>query len=206
MKQEKYISGDEKRGYKVAKVNVPLPNMKLKLFIEGRENWLEEGILVPAKKNKRGRIIEEGSSSATQKQGGATYHQPYGRIPMPPPYYGSVPMQALGSGAAMPPPPPTYFPPTFVVPNEAFVAPYASMPQPQQSAAIIGAYMQRNEQDVERIRCHVNHWHEGTAGIAHQLGRLQLVPPHQFHGGAMQQYYEQGFNESQPTEQGQSDE
>ena len=60
MKQGKYISGDEKRGYKVAKVNVPLPNMRLKLFIEGRENWLEEGILVPAKKNKRGRIVEEG--------------------------------------------------------------------------------------------------------------------------------------------------
>ena len=69
---------------------------------------------------------------------------------MPPPYYESVPMQAWGSGAAMPPPPPTYCPPTFVVPNEAFVAPYASMPQPQQSAAIIGAYMQRNKQDVER--------------------------------------------------------
>jgi hypothetical protein len=48
----------------VAKVILPLPDPKLRLFIQGKEDWLEEGILVPAKKNKRGRIIEEGSSSA----------------------------------------------------------------------------------------------------------------------------------------------
>jgi hypothetical protein len=50
----------------VAKVNLPLPDARLRLFIQGREDWLEEGLLVPAKKNKRGRIVEEGSSFAQQ--------------------------------------------------------------------------------------------------------------------------------------------
>jgi hypothetical protein len=67
MKQGKYISGDERGGFKVAKVNLPLPDGRLSLFLEGKEDWLE-GLLVPAKKNKRGRIIGEGSSTA---QGGA---------------------------------------------------------------------------------------------------------------------------------------
>jgi hypothetical protein len=53
----------------VAKVNLPLPDARLKLFIQGKEDWLEEGLLVPAKKHKRGRIVEEGSSSA--QEGGA---------------------------------------------------------------------------------------------------------------------------------------
>jgi hypothetical protein len=41
MKQGKYISGDERGGFKVAKVNLPLPNPRLRLFIEGKEDWLE---------------------------------------------------------------------------------------------------------------------------------------------------------------------
>jgi hypothetical protein len=53
----------------VAIVNLPLPNARLRLFIQGKEDWLEEGLLVPARKNKRGRIVEEGSSSA--QEGGA---------------------------------------------------------------------------------------------------------------------------------------
>jgi hypothetical protein len=65
LRQGKYISGDERGGFHVAKVNLPLPDARLKLFIQGREDWLEEGLLVPAKKNKRGIIIEEGSSSAS---------------------------------------------------------------------------------------------------------------------------------------------
>jgi hypothetical protein len=59
MKQGKYISGDERGGFKVAKVNSPLPDARLRLFLEGKEDWLEEGLLLPAKKNKRGSIIEE---------------------------------------------------------------------------------------------------------------------------------------------------
>jgi hypothetical protein len=37
MKQGKYISGDERGGFKVAKVNLPLPDARLRLFIQGKE-------------------------------------------------------------------------------------------------------------------------------------------------------------------------
>jgi hypothetical protein len=50
MKQGKYISGDERGGFKVAKVNLPLPDRRLRLLLEGKEDWLEKGLLVPAKK------------------------------------------------------------------------------------------------------------------------------------------------------------
>jgi hypothetical protein len=53
MKKSKYISEDERGGFKVAKVNLPLSDGRLRLFLEGKEDWLEEGLLVPAKKNKR---------------------------------------------------------------------------------------------------------------------------------------------------------
>jgi hypothetical protein len=49
LKQGKYISGDERGGFHVAKVNLPLPDARLRLFIQGKEDWLEEGLLVPAK-------------------------------------------------------------------------------------------------------------------------------------------------------------
>jgi hypothetical protein len=52
MKQGKYTSGDERGGFKVAKVNLPLPDARLRLF-QGKEDWLEEGLLVPAKRKKR---------------------------------------------------------------------------------------------------------------------------------------------------------
>jgi hypothetical protein len=42
----------------VAKVSLPLPDVGLRLFIQRKDDWSEEGLLVPAKKNKRGRIIE----------------------------------------------------------------------------------------------------------------------------------------------------
>jgi hypothetical protein len=51
MKQRKYISGDERGGFKVVKVNLPLTDGRLRLFLEGNEDWLEVGLLVPVKKN-----------------------------------------------------------------------------------------------------------------------------------------------------------
>jgi hypothetical protein len=38
MKQGKYISGDERGGFKVAKVNLPLLDPRLRLFIQGKED------------------------------------------------------------------------------------------------------------------------------------------------------------------------
>jgi hypothetical protein len=38
---------------KLAKVNLPLSDERLRLFHEGKEDWLQEGLLVPVKKNKR---------------------------------------------------------------------------------------------------------------------------------------------------------
>jgi hypothetical protein len=125
MKQGKNISGDERGGFKLAKVNLPLPDGTLRLFLEGKEDWLEEGLLVPAKKNKIGRIIGEGSFAAQEGGAQQSYVPPFGGIPAPPSYYTGVPMQAWGSGAAMPPP-------NFAVSNVAFVEPYAHIPQPQQ--------------------------------------------------------------------------
>jgi hypothetical protein len=127
MKKSKYISEDKRGGFKVAKVNLPLSDGKLRIFLEGKEDWLEEGLLVPAKKkNKRGRIIGEGSSRVQGGGAQQNYVSPFVRIPAPLSCYGCVPMQAWGSGAAMPPP-------NFVVPNVTFAEPYAHLPQPQQS-------------------------------------------------------------------------
>jgi hypothetical protein len=124
MNQVKYISGDERGGFKVVKVNLPLPGARLRLFLEGEEDWLEEGLLVPAKKNQRERIVEE-SSSASQEEGAQqNYVPPFGGISTPLGYYSGVPMQAWGSGATMPPP-------NFAVPNVVFAEPYAHLPQPQ---------------------------------------------------------------------------
>jgi hypothetical protein len=53
LKKGKYISEDERGGFEVANVNLPLSDGRLRLLLEGKEDWLEEGLLVPAKKNKR---------------------------------------------------------------------------------------------------------------------------------------------------------
>jgi hypothetical protein len=37
MKQGKYISGGERGGFKLAKVNLSLPNGRLRLFLEGKK-------------------------------------------------------------------------------------------------------------------------------------------------------------------------
>jgi hypothetical protein len=42
MKQGKYISGNERGGFKLAKVNLPLSNPRLRFFVQGKEDWLEE--------------------------------------------------------------------------------------------------------------------------------------------------------------------
>jgi hypothetical protein len=59
MKQGKYISGDERGGFKVAKVNFFLPDGRLSLFLEGKEDWLEEGILVPSKKIREEQVLPQ---------------------------------------------------------------------------------------------------------------------------------------------------
>jgi hypothetical protein len=53
-----------------------------------------EGLLVPARKNKRGRSVEEGSSLAQEGDAQQNYVPPYGGIPTPPSYYRGAPMQA----------------------------------------------------------------------------------------------------------------
>jgi hypothetical protein len=122
---------------------------KIKTFLEGKEDWLKEGLLVPVKKNKRGRIIGEGSSMAQEGGAQQNYVPPFGEIPAPPSYYGGVPMQAWGSGAAIPPP-------SFAVPNVALAEPYAHLPLPQQSVAIIGGYAARNMQNIAAILTNAN--------------------------------------------------
>jgi hypothetical protein len=186
LRQGKYISGDERGGFHLATVNLPLPDARIRFFIEGREDWLEEGLLVPARKNKRGRIVEEGTLSA-QASGAQPNVPPFGGIPPPPSYYGGPQEQAWGGGAPVPPP-------NYVVPNVNFAEPYAQYPQPQQSVAIIGGYVVRNAQNVAAIQANAAQLGEGNANIAYELGRLHLVEPDQFVGGDVESYYEQGYN------------
>jgi hypothetical protein len=185
-RQGKYISGDEREGFRLATVNLPLPDARLRLFIQGREDWLEEGLLVPAKKNKRGRIVEEGSSSAQVGSAQPNVVPPFGGIPPPPIYYGGPQEQAWGGGAPVPPP-------NYVVPNVTFAEPYVQYPQPQQSVAIIGGYVVRNAQNIAAIQPNAAQLGEGNANIAYELGRLHLVEPDQFVGGDVQPNYEQGY-------------
>jgi hypothetical protein len=95
LRQGKYISGDERGGYRLTIVNLPLPDERLRLFTEGREDWLEEGLLVPARENKRGRIVEKGTSSA-QASGAQPNVPQFGGIRPPPSYYGGPQEQAWG--------------------------------------------------------------------------------------------------------------
>jgi hypothetical protein len=96
LRQGKYISRDERGGFRLATVNLPLSDARLRLFIQGREDWLEEGLLVPARKNKRGRIVEEGSTSAQAGSAQPNVVPPFGGIPPPPSYYGGPQGQAWG--------------------------------------------------------------------------------------------------------------
>jgi hypothetical protein len=158
--QGKYMSGDERGGFNVAKVNLPLPDARLRLFIQGKEDWLDEGLLVPARKNKGARIIEEGFSSAQEGGAQQNYVPLYGGIPTPPSYYGGPPMQAWGSGEAM-------LPQNYVVPNVTFAEPYAQFLQPQQSVVIIGGYAGRNMQNIAAIQSNTAQLGESNENIAY---------------------------------------
>jgi hypothetical protein len=125
---------------------------------------------MPARKNKRGRIVEEGSSSAQEGGAQQNYVPPYGGIPTPPSYYGGPSIQAWGSGAAMPLP-------NYVVPNVAFAEPYEQFPQPKQRVAIIGGYAARNKKNIAVIQDNAAQLGEGNANIAYELERLHLAPP-----------------------------
>jgi hypothetical protein len=59
--------------------------------------------------------------------------------------------------------------PNFVVPNVAFVEPYAHLSQPQQSVAIIGGYAARNMQKIAAIQTNANQMGEVNANIAYDL-------------------------------------
>jgi hypothetical protein len=87
------------------------------------------------------------------------YVPPFGGIPVLPSYYGGVPMQAWGSGAAI-------SPPNFAVPNVAYAESYAHLPQPQQNVATIGGYAARNMQIFAAIQTNANQMGEGNANIA----------------------------------------
>jgi hypothetical protein len=49
-------------------------------------------------------------------------------------------------------------------------------------------------QNIAAIQTNANQMGEGNANIAYKLGCLHLAPPRQFIGGAVQSYYEQGYN------------
>jgi hypothetical protein len=91
----------------------------------------------------------------------------------------------------------------FAVPNVAFEEPYAHLPKPQQNVAIIGGYTATNMQNIAAIQTNANQMGKGNANIAYELGSLHLALPRQFIGGAVQSYYEQGYNnhdyQYQPT-------
>jgi hypothetical protein len=63
----------------------------------------------------------------------------------------------------------SHAPTIFAVPNVDFAEPYAHLPQPQQSVAIIGGYAARNMQNITAILTNANQMGEGNAYIAYEL-------------------------------------
>jgi hypothetical protein len=88
------------------------------------------------------------------------YVPPFG-IMTPPSYYGGVPMQAWGSGAAMPPP--------FCGTQRSLCGAIAHLRKPQQNVSIIGGYAARNMQIIAAIQTNANQMGEGNANIAYEL-------------------------------------
>jgi hypothetical protein len=68
------------------------------------------------------------------------------------------------------------YPHQIAVPNVAFAEPYAHLPQPQQSVAIIGGYAARNMQNITTILTNANQMGEGNENIAYVLRHLHLAP------------------------------
>jgi hypothetical protein len=74
----------------------------MKGFLRGRRSVRGSTSCAGEEKNKR--IVGEGFSTAQEEGAQQNYVPPFGEIPAPPNYYSGVPMQAWGSGAAIPPP------------------------------------------------------------------------------------------------------
>jgi hypothetical protein len=55
----------------------------------------------------------------------------------------------------------SHTPPNFAVPNVALAEPYAHLPLPQQSVAIIGGYAARNMQNIAAILTNANQMGDG---------------------------------------------
>jgi hypothetical protein len=49
-------------------------------------------------------------------------------------------------------------------------------------------------QNIAAIQSNANQMGERNVDIAFELGGLHLAPPEQFIGGAVQSYFEQGYN------------
>jgi hypothetical protein len=105
------------------------------------------------------------------QEGGAqqNYVPPSGGIPAPPSYYGGVPMQAWGSGAAIP----TKFCGAQRSLCGAMCTPSSTTTK---SVAIIGGYAARNMQNIAAILTNANQMGEGNTNIAYALGHLHLAP------------------------------
>lgn len=174
MKHAHLIGGEEEKGYIVGGTNLRLPDRRLGVFLAGKSNWREEGILIPAKKDKRGNRIGDASSSSQAEQ---PYHGSINEThtvlcgPFEKPYQGRIPSTTISSQ-------------------------FKHLPQPQRGTRIIGAYVQRNLQDVDIMRQAADRIEEGNLAIAYQLGLMGIAPPENYQGGG-QECYERGFYEHQ---------
>jgi hypothetical protein len=135
------------------------------------------------KKIKR-RIIGEGSSTAQEGGAQQNYVPPFGGILALPSYYGGVPIQEWGSGAAMPH--------QICGIQRSLCGAICTPSSTTKNLAIIGGYAARNMQIIAAIQTNANQMSERNANIAYELGRLHLAPPGQFIG-VVQSYYEQGY-------------
>jgi hypothetical protein len=63
----------------------------------------------------------------------------------------------------------SHTPTKFCGTNVALAEPYAHLPLPQQSVAIIGGYAARNMQNITAILTNANQMGEGNANIAYEL-------------------------------------